>query len=488
MEFFDQDNIRSVCGGTWLARPLGPDRPSLTGVSTDSRTLKPGQIFFALKGDNHDGHRFLQQAARAGAAMAVIDRAEAAPQLLLDELPKGFSLLLSANASTALLRLAGAYRRSLETTKVIAVGGSNGKTTTTRMIQAILSRSLRGSASIKSFNNAVGVPLTILGAKRGDHYLVCEVGTNAPGEIATLAEVVQPDIAVITSIGREHLEGLASIEGVVHEEASLLSTIRPGGLAVVTADAPPSVTRTLSDLSRQAHTAGRALLRVGLAYDADLRVSDFEHTPKGSRFCINDRSWIQTPLLGRHNAANAASAAAVARRLGIDWPQIIEGLAMVRPPEMRLERVDASGIRFLNDAYNANPESMLAALRVFEECFTDDPARKIAVLADMLELGEAGEEAHAEIGEALAASKGVDLAVLVGPLMRHAAERLSRAWDPGRFVYLAQSRPAELSQIASMLRPGDAVLLKGSRRNALERIIAELTPAPASRHAVGHVA
>jgi UDP-N-acetylmuramoyl-tripeptide--D-alanyl-D-alanine ligase len=486
VEFLDQDNIRSVCGGTWLARPLGPDRPALTGVSTDSRTLKPGQIFFALKGEHHDGHRYIQQAAKAGAAMAVIDRAEAAPQLLLDELPRGFSLLHCANASTALLRLAGAYRKSLETTKVIAVGGSNGKTTTTRMIQAILSRSLRGSASPKSFNNAVGVPLTILGAKRGDQFLVCEVGTNAPGEIATLAEVVQPDIAVITSIGREHLEGLASLEGVVHEEASLLSTIRPGGLAVVTADAPPSVTRTLQDLSRQAHSAGRALLRVGLAYDADLRVSDFEHTPDGSRFCINDRWWIQTPLLGRHNAANAASASAVARRLGIDWPQIADALAQVRPAEMRLERVDASGVRFLNDAYNANPESMLAALRVFEECFAAGAARRIVVLADMLEMGHAGEDAHAEIADALAQSKGIDLAVLVGPLMRHAAARLAQSWDPGRFVAFAHSSPAELAQIASMLRPGDAVLLKGSRRNALERIIRELTPG--ARETVGHVA
>lgn len=466
MEFWTLDNLRSVCGGRWLARPMGTPAPAIVGVGTDTRQVRPGECFVALVGERHDAHAFVGEAASRGAVMAIVhdesrvDRAG---------LPGHFSLLLVEDTGQALLRLAGAYRRTLDATRVIAVGGSNGKTTTTRLIGSLLEHRFRGRVSAKSFNNAVGVPLTILSARRTDQYLVCEVGTNAPGEIASLAGVVCPEVAVITSIGREHLEGLVSLEGVVQEEAALLSTLRPNGLAVVTADAPPSVTRTLAELSREAAAEGRTLLRFGLARDADLRITRWERSGRGMRFCLNDRHWFTTPLVGRHNACNAVAAIAVARRMGLDYPEIVDALEVARGAEMRLEPVSAGGIEFLNDAYNANPDSVLAALAAFDEWFPAGVGgRRVVVLADMLELGAQASGAHAEMGEHLARIEGIDLSVLVGPHSRRAFEALG----PGAgAVHFPEASEPAMSAIAGLLRPGDRVLLKGSRRNALERIV-----------------
>ncbi len=469
MNFWTSDNLRAVMGGTWAARPA--EAIPLAGLSTDTRTLGPGQAFLALAGERFDGHAMLAEAAARGSPLAIIDD----PGKCRSPLPPGMAVLKVADTGRALLALAAAYRRTLKSTRVIAVCGSNGKTTTVRLIDAVLSRRMRGTASIKSFNNAVGVPLTILSAKESDQYLICEVGTNAPGEIAQLAEVVYPDIAVITSIGREHLEKLGSLRGVAREEASVLEYVEPGGAGIVNADAPE-----LMDVVRGLAEKPKAIVGFGEGEGALVRVVAVEQSFEGLDFTLNDRSKFRLPLLGRHNAVNAAAAVAVGRRLGLKDDEIAAGLLAVRGAEMRLERVEAGGVRLLNDAYNANPDSMRAALATFGELASGTgTGRRVVVLGDMLELGEAAPAMHAEIVDALAAMPELDLVVLVGPLMQGAAERLRRHAAAGMLVRMDELDDRAAAGLAAMLRPGDLVLVKGSRRMRLERLVAALRAAPA---------
>lgn len=483
MSFWELENIKSAIGGSWLARSDPNQRATPTGVSIDSRTLLNGQAFIAIRGDRTDGHEYLAAAAKGGASLLIVDRADAVTPLL-PTLHRSVSVLLVSDTGKALLQLAGAYRKTLESTRVIAVGGSNGKTTTTRLIDAILSSTLRGTASKKSFNNAVGVPLTILAAKRTDQFLICEVGTNAPGEIAVLSAVLQPDIAVITSIGREHLEGLVTIEGVVAEEARLLDDLRPKGIAIITADSPQLTQRIPS-----APGQGRSVLRFGVAPDADLRITSVQLSPAGTHFEINGRSSYSVPLLGAHNANNAAAAIAVARRFGLADDTIRAALASARGPDMRLEPVQKEGVHFLNDAYNANPDSMLAALDVYAACTPNSRSqrhgRSVLVLGEMLELGDSSIEAHREIGRAVATmvERGhtLDLVVFVGGLAKSMHDAANSALHSftgvaPTLVHFAESSDSSRREIARLLRPGDFVLLKGSRRVALEGVIEQVSP------------
>ena len=482
MNFFVPDNLRSVCGGLWLARPQGGGARAApaTGVGIDSRTVERGQVFIAIKGDRLDGHDFLIDAAAAGASVLVVHD-EARFAAAAARLPQTLHVLLVPDTRKALGRLGAAYRRTLERTKVIAVCGSNGKTTTTRLIHAALGTKLRGTCPKKSFNNDIGVPLTILSAKTSDQYLICEVGSNAPGEIAALGAIVEPDIAVVTSIGREHLQGFGDLAGVAREEASILKSVRPGGAAIITADAPEL---------RAFAQGGANVLTFGRAADADVRLTEFEHVCAGSRadagdgrhedagepdavrFAINGRGEFVVPLLGEHNALNALAAVAVARRMGQHDEDIAAGLASATGPEMRFQRLILGGVRIVNDAYNANPESTLAALRTFA-ALSASAARRVVVLGDMLELGPASAAAHAEIGRAVVDLGCIDLLATVGPAAGEAGKLVARAWaDSGaRVVAVPGADEAGAAKIASLFRPGDAVLLKGSRGMALERIV-----------------
>lgn len=482
MEFWQAEAIGACLKGAWIVPPQGSGPSSkLAGVSTDSRAIARGQVFVALRGEKLDGHEYLLQAVHSGAGLLVIDRREKLPA----EVASGsVPVLLVGNTGDALLELGQAWRRALGATPVVAVTGSNGKTTTTRLIEAVLSKLGRGTASIKSFNNRIGVPLTILRAVEGDRFLVCEVGTNAIGEIAELAPAIEPDITVITSIGREHLEGLGGLEGSSREAAQLVRALRPGGVAIVPSGVEP-LERELAGIQATRGGAPLTIVRFGEDARADVRAGDVKTDPGGVRFSIG-ASVFQVPLIGRHNALNAAAAVAVGRRLGLGDSAIGAALAEARGAEMRLERRsirvrDGGPIDVINDAYNANPESMLAAIATFKEIYGSAHRRRVAVLGDMLELGEHGPDCHREIGDALAAAGVFDLCVLVGPLMMFAADRLGKTPLRDRVVPLPALDDTGGARVAEMLHPGDAVLLKGSRGMGIERVLKALESSRAAQ-------
>lgn len=457
-DFWTGDNLRQVLGGNWINRPTAPLR--VAGVTTDSRGESNGKAFIALKGETHDAHAFLHDAVKNESPLLIVER----DLPLQGEWPANVAILRVQSTANALLKLANCYRRTLEATRVIAVGGSNGKTTTVRLIDQLLSASKRGSASAKSYNNAIGVPITILKAKSSDQYLICEAGTNSAGELAVLSEAIEPDIGVITSIGREHLEGFGDMTGVLNEEASLFKNLRQGGLAVLCADAPGLVEAVRNFAGA---TLG-GIITFGFSPDSDLRIEEVTPTFEGVRFRLQDRSDWFVPLLGRHNASNATAAIAVARRMGLDNDTIRAALERVKGPEMRMERREIRGVRFVNDAYNANPESMLAAVDVLDSISRElKPTRRVVVLGDMLELGDATEDSHREVAEAFAKS-APDLAIVVGPRFSAHTNNFGIRTQVIHLPDLTQGRDGEA---AGLLRTGDLVLLKGSRGIGLERVV-----------------
>lgn len=487
MSFWTPEGLRSAAGGSWLAK--GPASAALSGVSTDTRTIRPGQVFLAIRGERFDGHAMVADAANSGSPMAIIDAPSA-----VSAMPEGMWVMRVADTRRALLALAGVYRQTLTRTCVVAVCGSNGKTTTVRLLEAVLGvgGGMRGTASPKSFNNAIGVPLTILSASAVDQYLVCEVGTNAKGEVAQLAKVVSPDVAVVTSVGREHLERLGSLAEVAREEASVLEFVRRGtglalggGAGIVNADAPH-----LLEMIATLRDRPGVLIRFGEGPGADVRVMESRTVMREggvvrTRLVLNDRAAFEVPLAGRHNAINAACAVAVGRRLGLRDEAIAAGLGSARGPEMRLAVSMVGGARVINDAYNANPDSMRAAIEALPP-MVEGCGRVVAVLGEMLELGERSAAEHEEAGlhaaTRLSESLGDRLAgfVLVGPMMssvgRRGVERglstggVGRVWVEG----LADLEGGRLVEAARLAGRGDAVLLKGSRGMRLERVAGAL--------------
>ena len=474
--FSSEPMITSLTGGRWVC-PL----PEKTGenarfrVSTDSRVLEPGDVFVALRGEKFDGHDFLKQAEANGAVLVIIDREEAAETLIAKG---GTGVLIVKNAVTALGQLAKGYRETLNGLRVVAVTGSNGKTTTKRLIHAGLSVKMRGSASPKSFNNHIGVPLTVLAAEDDDEYLVAEIGSNAKGEIRELAEIVQPEIAVITTIGISHVAGLGSLRGVCEEKLDLLRVMGRGGKAVLNTEAPLLQEVMKEDPVLRGYLPGGdevsrwfSLEKTGAA---DLYAEKIRCRPGGTECTTSAGSELKLKLLGRHNAGNALAALLTIELLGVEAAEAIPGMERVLPEAMRFTPEEVNGITFYNDAYNANPDSTRAALRTFAE--VTSPARdRVIVLGDMLELGEVSEEAHREIACFLVRMIRDGLAVrqviLTGEMMEKVVDEIAAVVD----TRWTAASSGELAQVVyDLIKPGDQVLLKGSRGLSLERI-AEMT-------------
>jgi UDP-N-acetylmuramoyl-tripeptide--D-alanyl-D-alanine ligase len=452
MEAQSLKQIAAGCNGELLS---GSAEIAVRRVGTDSRDTQAGDLFVALRGERFDGHAFLQAAAAKGATAILIERRSRPAPL------PACAVIAVDDTRAALGRLAAAYRRTLAL-PVIAVGGSNGKTTAKDLIASVLRQKLAALSSNASFNNDIGVPLTLLRLERTHAAAVLEAGTNHPGELAPLLDMIQPKFGVITSIGREHLEFFGDLAGVAQEEGTLAACLPADGKLFLNGD---------GDWAERIRRRSRApVVRLGLGPDNDWRASDVRLGPQGTAFRVESpRADLagehRIGLLGRHQAVNALFAIALGAELGLSRAEIERGLADCKPPKMRLQLWEHEGLRVLDDAYNANADSVRAAL----ETLRDLPCkgRRIAVLGDMAELGAHAEAAHEEIGR-LAAELGVGQLFAVGS-MAPVTGRAARAAGLNRVLEFADVESAAPA-VKQFVRAGDLLLLKASRAARLERL------------------
>lgn len=421
----------------------------IDGVATDTRTMTPGCLFVALRGARFDGHAFLKDAASAGAVAALTDRP---PE------PGWPPCLVVSDTRHALGRLAAHWRRKMPA-KVLAVTGSNGKTSVKELTARILARGRRGIATQGNLNNDIGLPLTLLRLRPEHDYAVVEIGMNRPGEIAALGALAAPDAAVVTNAGAAHLQGLGTVEAVAHEKGSLYSSLGGHGTAVINIDDTYAPYWT--------GLAPGPILTYGLSPLADVSAR-FTLRDYGTELSIRAPGW-STPLaarlalLGRHNVANALAATALALTFGASREGIAEGLAQALPVAGRLDSVHGfAGSRLIDDSYNANPDSARAALEVLAAL----PGERWFVLGDMAELGDAAAHMHRAFGAA-AASKVEHLWTL-GPLAREAAV----AFGAGGRHY--EDHETLVRDLKAVLHEDAVVLVKGSRSMRMERIASAL--------------
>ena len=439
--------IAQATSGRIMPPATSADR-TLAVISTNSKQITPGCLFLALKGDRFDGHDFIPQVVGSGAAAVVVHR-------LTPELP--VPQILVGDTRVALGALGNFVRRRFAG-QVIAIGGSNGKTTTKHLAGSVLGAQMKGTQSPKSFNNDIGVPLTLLEIKAEDAYVILELGTNHPGELSPLTRLAAPDIAIITSIGAEHLEGFGNLEGVRREEATLLDGLKSKGLVIANGDD--------ADFLQLIRPRVKRLLTFGFGAHNDLAVSQVDCTLEGIHFVVQGSTY-ELPLPGRHNASNALAAIALGRELGLSEATIRRALANCSRPEMRMQVGKIGAITILNDAYNANPASMRAALETLSQARV--PGRRIAILGEMRELGNSSAEAHRDIGE-LAARSQLDLLICVGGDARAIADAALAAKMEGKLVRCVPDAAAAAAVVPGLLQDDDTVLLKASRSVKLELV------------------
>jgi UDP-N-acetylmuramoyl-tripeptide--D-alanyl-D-alanine ligase len=444
--------VAEACAGE-LKR--GSGTVTVQGLCTDSRRARPGDLFFAIKGDRFDGHDFLNEVVAKGAAAVVIER-EKVPASL-----PACAVLVVDNVRTALGRLAARYRREFNL-PVIAVGGSNGKTTVKELIASVLRQKWATLWSEASFNNDVGVPVTLLRLEKSHQAAVLEAGTNHPGELAPLVKMIQPKYGVITSIGREHLEFFGDVAGVAREEGWLAELLPADGKLFVNGDS-----EWMEPVARRTRAT---VVRVGFGDKNDWRAKGVRLDKNGATFRVDASNGeyggeYRVNLLGRHQVVNALLAVAVSEELGLGRSAVRDGLADCKPAKMRMQFWEAGGVRVLDDAYNANADSTVAALETL--CDLPLQGRRVAVLGDMAELGAHSEAAHAEIGRR-AAELGIGQLFAIGK-MAPVIAAAARGAGLSRVLEFADVEAAR-NAVKNFLKTGDVVLLKASRASRLERI------------------
>lgn len=451
---------RDVLDATGAVPLRGALDRRLSGVCTDSRTLRPGELFLALRGPSFDGNRFAEKAALGGAG-ALLLRAD--PALGTAHIPGDAPLALHPDPKRALADLASWYRSTFRV-PVIGVTGSCGKTTTKDIVRELFAPLFPVVASPSSFNNDIGVPLSILMAPRDTRMICLEIGTNHPGEIAALCRLARPSAGIITNIGAAHLEGLGSIEGVAREKGDLAASLPPDGFVVLNADC------RFTPLVRQRTSARVITFGIGGEGESDLQASDLLFHSGGTTFRLGARE-ITSPLLGTHNVQNLLAALGVALGLGIDLEQVLPQVAALQGGAQRMERIELADCTVFDDTYNSNPQALRAAVRVLAGLH--GYRRRVLVLGDMLELGALAAELHHQVGVD-AARSGVDLLVLVGELARAAGAGALEAGLARECVVHFDGSEAAAGGIGALVQADDAVLVKGSRMLRMERIVEAL--------------
>ncbi|MEX2263473.1 MAG: UDP-N-acetylmuramoyl-tripeptide--D-alanyl-D-alanine ligase [Bryobacteraceae bacterium] len=419
-----------------VSAPFAADERMVSGWSVDTRTLAPGDLYFALRGPNHDGHDYLSAAMERGAAGVVVETGRAggiSPALEVD------------NPLRALQRLAAEARREWGGT-VIGVTGSAGKTTTKDAIAHLLA----AGKTEGNLNNHVGVPLSILRLPEACRAAVLEMGMNHAGEIRALCEIAAPDIGVVTNAGYAHVENFDSIEDVARAKRELIQALPRGGTAVLNAD-DPRVAKF-----GDAH-AGRSIT-FGFSPGADVRATEMVPGGEWVRFCV-DRVPFKTQLVGRHGVMNVLAALAVARVFAVPFETLRRAVSAFTLPKMRGERLVRDGVTIWNDCYNSNPE---AARSMIDVLASATARRRVAVLGEMLELGRSAEPLHRDVGKYVA-ERGIDLLIGIRGAARHMVDEAVLAGMSGGAAYFFEDPATAGEFLRGLIREGDALLFKGSR-------------------------
>jgi UDP-N-acetylmuramoyl-tripeptide--D-alanyl-D-alanine ligase len=421
---------------------------SVHGITTDTRKIGKGDVFLALKGERFDGHDYLREAVRDGASALVVSRPPRLNTL-------GVPIYEVRDTLVALGALASYWRRAWGKT-VVGVAGSNGKTSTKDLLKAALSRSYTVHATTGNLNNRVGVPLTILALPPEADLAVVELGTSLPGEVAILGDIARPDLALVTSIAEEHLEGLGDLAGVLREEAASYEGVDVG----IAPSAQP-------EIAEAARGKAKRVVVAGLDQSADLKPDRWEIGPDGLGVIEIGGVTVRPPVRGLHNLRNAMLALAVAHECGVSYDDAAQGIASMPQPKMRVAWEQVGNVTLINDAYNANPGSTRAAIELLQG--TGTGRQRVIVLGTMRELGAASAQCHAEIA-GLALASGADLVAGIGefaPALENQKEtaRVITASDVEDLWPLLQNR----------LERNAIILLKASRGVQLERLVPHLT-------------
>lgn len=443
--------IAQIVGGAVLL-PDGdsPDTLVAGSVQTDSRKVEPGSIFFALPGETTDGHLFVESAVEAGAVLAIVERRVDAPiaQIVVTD---------GVQALAALAHEVVARVRALGRLRVVAVTGSNGKTTTKNMLRAILEREGTTVAPFGSFNNHVGAPISMLAVDESTEYLVVEMGASAIGEIASLIRIVTPDVGIVLKVGLAHVGEFGGQDAVERAKSEMVTDLPSTAVAVLNHDDPR--------VARMADRTHASVVWFGLDSDSALRASDVVGTAAGTEFTLHvdgETHRVRLRILGEHHVMNALAALAAARAFGVPVGRAVEALeSLPRAARWRMEvQPREDGVIVINDAYNASPDSMAAALRTLAQIVAPEQ-RSVAVLGEMAELGDFADEEHDRIGR-LAVRLNIRKLVVVGHRARHIhnAAGLEGSWD-GESVLVADADEA-YDVLRDELRPGDVVLVKSS--------------------------
>lgn len=434
----------------WTRGRLLGDDVTIQGVNIDTRKLKPGDLFVAIKGERVDGHDFAAEAAAQGALALLVTRRldTALPQILVDD------------TQLALGDLASAVRAQSDV-RVVGITGSNGKTTVKTLAASILSRHGRTHVNAGNYNNELGMPLTLLAMPADAQYAVLEMGAGKPGDIDYLAAIARPDIGLVTTIAPAHLERMGSVEGIAETKGALYRSLPADGIAIINAD--DAFARFFEGLA-----GSRQVLRFGLEQPAEVSAQIVEQRLDGSRFVLRTpmgESEVQLPLPGRHNIANALAAAAIGLALRVPLATIVEGLQAAPGVAGRLnQQAMPGGWTLIDDSYNANPGSVGAAI----DTLALAAGERWLVLGDMAELGGDARALHASIGRQ-AQARGIDRLFAVGPLSASTVQ----AFGAGATHYNEQS--ALIDALRAELHAGVSCLIKGSRSAAMERVVAALT-------------
>lgn len=444
-------SVAEVGAALRLSVPADAGDVSVTGWSIDSRTVKPGDLFFAIKGENFDGHAFVQAAFDAGAIAALVSEDV--------ELRNG--PVLRVPDTIVALRQMAEYARKRWGGRIVAVTGSAGKTTTKDLIAAVLGVKYRVGKTAGNFNNHIGLPLSLLRFPDDAQVGVIEIGMNRAGEIRDLAAVAHPQVGVVTNVGYAHIESFASIEDIALAKRELIESLATDGMAVLNADDQRVAA------FRSVHRG--CTLTYGLSSEADVRARDVELAAGGSSFKV-DGVRFRTVLSGRHGVQNVLAALAVAKTFDIDLQELVSTIAQFVPGKMRGERSERRGVTILNDSYNSNPE----AARSMVDVLRGEPARRrIAVLGEMRELGLWAENLHRDLGRYVAEA-GIDVLIGVRGVSRFMVDEAIKTghFDHAAFFF---DEPDEAGRfLRSYVRPGDAILFKGSRGTHVEKALAAM--------------